>query len=255
MKVVSYNVNGIRAALRKGFLEWLEASGADVCCIQETKAEESQVDTDAIRAAGYPYQYWFSAQKKGYSGVAIFCKQAPKHVAYGTGIPYMDFEGRNIRVDFDGISIMSLYLPSGTNLDRLEFKLQYMADFHQYVNSLVKTHPNLVICGDYNICHEAIDIHDPVRNKNVSGFLPVEREWLSKFINSGFIDSFRHFNKEVDHYTWWSYRANARANNKGWRIDYNMVSEPLKDKISRAIILSDAKHSDHCPHMVELDLS
>ena len=221
-------------------------------CIQETKATKEQVDLEAIQAAGYPYHYWFSAQKKGYSGVAIFCKQEPTNVAYGTGIESMDFEGRNIRVDFKEVSIMSLYLPSGTNSARLEHKLEYMALFQEYVNTLKKELPNLVICGDYNICHQAIDIHNPVSNKNSSGFLPIERAWLDDFINQGFIDSFRHLNKQPDQYTWWSYRANARANNKGWRIDYNMVSQPLKQHIKRAVILPAAVHSDHCPHMVEL---
>jgi exodeoxyribonuclease-3 len=150
---------------------------------------------------------------------------------------------------------MSLYLPSGTNLARLEFKLNYMAQFQEYINELKKTIPNLVICGDYNICHEAIDIHNPVSNKNSSGFLPVERDWIGNFINSGFIDSFRYLNKEPHHYTWWSYRANSRANNKGWRIDYHMVSKPLQEHIKRAIILPDAKHSDHCPLMLELDFN
>lgn len=252
MKIISYNVNGIRAAMRKGFLEWLQAANPDVICIQETKANEDQVEVAEIEAAGYPYHYWFSAQKKGYSGVAIFSKIEPKHVEYGTGIEYMDFEGRNIRLDFDNVSVMSLYLPSGTNLDRLEHKLTYMADFQDYINNLKKEIPNLVICGDYNICHEAIDIHDPIRNATVSGFLPVEREWIDGFIKSGFIDSFRHFNKEPHNYTWWSYRANARANNKGWRIDYNMVAQPLQDNLKRAVILPEAEHSDHCPHLVEL---
>ncbi len=252
MKIISYNVNGIRAAMRKGFLEWLQAANPDVICIQETKANEDQVEVAEIEAAGYPYHYWFSAQKKGYSGVAIFSKIEPKHVEYGTGIEYMDFEGRNIRLDFDNVSVMSLYLPSGTNLDRLEHKLTYMADFQTYINTLKKEIPNLVICGDYNICHKAIDIHDPVRNATVSGFLPVEREWIDGFIKSGFIDSFRHFNKEPHNYTWWSYRANSRANNKGWRIDYNMVAQPLQDNLKRAVILPEAEHSDHCPHMVEL---
>lgn len=224
MKILSYNVNGIRAAMRKDILPWLQTTDADVVCIQETKATKEQVDLEAIQAAGYPYHYWFSAQKKGYSGVAIFCKQEPTHVAYGTGIESMDFEGRNIRVDFKEVSIMSLYLPSGTNSARLEHKLEYMALFQEYVNTLKKELPNLVICGDYNICHQAIDIHNPVSNKNSSGFLPIERAWLDDFINQGFIDSFRHLNKQPDQYTWWSYRANARANNKGWRIDYNMVS-------------------------------
>jgi exodeoxyribonuclease-3 len=252
MKILSYNVNGIRAAMRKDILPWLQTTDADVVCIQETKATKEQVDLEAIRAAGYPYHYWFSAQKKGYSGVAIFCKQEPTHVAYGTGIESMDFEGRNIRVDFKEVSIMSLYLPSGTNSARLEHKLEYMALFQEYVNTLKKELPNLVICGDYNICHQAIDIHNPVSNKNSSGFLPIERAWLDDFINQGFIDSFRHLNKQPDQYTWWSYRANARANNKGWRIDYNMVSQPLKQHIKRAVILPAAVHSDHCPHMVEL---
>ncbi|MCZ6593586.1 MAG: exodeoxyribonuclease III [Bacteroidetes bacterium] len=252
MKIISYNVNGIRAAMRKGFAEWLKRADPDVICIQETKANIDQVDVAEIKAAGYPYHYWYSAQKKGYSGVAIFSKLQPKHVEYGTGIDLMDFEGRNIRLDFDEVSVMSLYLPSGTNIARLEHKLKYMADFQNYINNLKKDIPNLVICGDYNICHEAIDIHDPVRNKNVSGFLPVEREWLGRFIDSGFIDSFRHFNKEPHNYTWWSYRANSRANNKGWRIDYNMVAQPLQENLKRAVILPEAHHSDHCPHMVEL---
>ena len=252
MKILSYNVNGIRAAMRKDILPWLQTTDADVVCIQETKATKEQVDLEAIQAAGYPYHYWFSAQKKGYSGVAIFCKQEPTHVAYGTGIESMDFEGRNIRVDFKEVSIMSLYLPSGTNSTRLEHKLEYMALFQEYVNTLKKELPNLVICGDYNICHKAIDIHNPVSNKNSSGFLPIERAWLDDFISQGFIDSFRHLNKQPDQYTWWSYRANARANNKGWRIDYNMVSQPLKQHIKRAVILPAAVHSDHCPHMVEL---
>ncbi|MCT8339634.1 exodeoxyribonuclease III [Flavobacteriaceae bacterium TK19130] len=254
MKILSYNVNGIRAAMRKGFLEWLQQANPDVICLQETKAMKEQVDTEAIEAAGYPYHYWFSAQKKGYSGVAILSKKEPKHVEYGTGIDYMDAEGRNLRADFDEVSVMSLYLPSGTNIQRLDHKLTFMDDFQIYVNELKKFIPNLVISGDYNICHKPIDIHDPVRNKNVSGFLPVEREWLGQFIDSGFIDSFRHFNKDPHHYTWWSYRANARNNNKGWRIDYNMVSESLQEKLKRAVILPEAKHSDHCPLLVELDL-
>ncbi len=254
MKIASYNVNGIRAAINKGFLDWLQQASPDVICLQEIKANKEQLDLNLFAEAGYPYNYWYSAQKKGYSGVAILSKQEPNHVEYGTGIDYMDHEGRNLRADFDGVSVMSLYLPSGTNVDRLEHKLQYMADFQTYINELKKEHPNLVILGDYNICHQAIDIHDPVRNKNVSGFLPVEREWIGNFIESGFIDSFRHFNQEPHQYSWWSYRANARANNKGWRLDYGMVAQPLEDKLKRAIILSEAKHSDHCPVVVELEI-
>ncbi len=253
LKIISYNVNGIRAAMRKGFTEWLTAANPDVICLQEIKATKDQVDIAEIEAAGYKYNYWFSAQKKGYSGVAILCKTEPNHIEYGTGIESMDFEGRNLRVDFDEVSVMSLYLPSGTNIARLEHKFGFMDYFQEYISNLKEEHPNLVICGDYNICHEAIDIHDPIRNANVSGFLPNERKWIDTFMNNGFIDSFRHFNKEPHNYTWWSYRAGARGNNKGWRIDYNLVSEPLRDNLKRSVILSDAMHSDHCPLMVELE--
>lgn len=247
MKIISYNVNGIRAAIKKGFIDWIQEENADVICLQETKAKEDQIPVEDLAAAGYPYQYYFSANKAGYSGVAILSKHKPNNVVYGTGIDYMDFEGRNVRVDFDDISVMSLYLPSASNIDRLDFKYQYMDDFFTYITELKKDIPNLVICGDYNICHQAIDIHDPVRNAKVSGFLPEERAWLDKFINNGFIDSFRMFNKEPHNYSWWTYRANARNNNKGWRIDYNLVTETLRDRIQSASILADVVHSDHCP--------
>ena len=228
--------------------------GITIGCNRTGKVKtREQLDVTEFERAGYPYHYWFSAQKKGYSSVAIFCKEEPNHVAYGTGIESMDFEGRNLRVDFDSVSIMSMYLPSGTNDARLDFKLNYMAEIQEYVDQLKQEIPNLVVCGDYNICHEEIDIHNP-KMKGVSGFLPVEREWMSKFIASGFIDSFRYLNKEEQAFSWWSYRANARANNKGWRLDYAMVSEPLKPAISRAYILPEAKHSDHCPIVVELAL-
>ncbi|MFV1448885.1 exodeoxyribonuclease III [Maribacter sp. HS] len=253
MKIISYNVNGIRAAIRKGFLDWLVAVSPDVVCLQEIKANEEQLDLSLFEEAGYKYNYWYSAQKKGYSGVAILSKTKPDAVVFGTGIEYMDFEGRNIRADFGEVSIMSMYLPSGTNIERLEHKLMYMADFRQYVDGLKKTNPNLIVLGDYNICHEARDIHNPVGLKNVSGFLPVEREWIGDFIDSGFVDSFREFNSEPNNYTWWSYRANARNNNKGWRLDYAMVASTLKERLLRSVILSEAKHSDHCPILIELD--
>lgn len=253
MKIISYNVNGIRAALKKGFLDWLQQANPDVICIQETKAHKEQLDVTEFENAGYPYHYWFSAEKKGYSSVAVFCKKEPKHVEYGTGIEMMDFEGRNLRVDYEDISIMSMYLPSGTNSARLDYKFSYMDKILEYTLELRKSIPNLIICGDYNICHEEIDIHNP-KMKGVSGFLPEEREWLGRFIDSGFVDSFRFMNPERQEYSWWSYRANARANNKGWRLDYAMVTEPLKEKITRAYILPEAKHSDHCPIVVELDV-
>ena len=252
MKIISYNVNGIRAAIKKGFVDWLVAADPDVICLQEIKANKDQLDLSLFETVGYSYQYWFSAQKKGYSGVAILCKKKPVDITYGTGIKSMDFEGRNIRVDYTDISVMSLYLPSGTNINRLTYKFEYMDLFKDYIDKLKKNKPNLIICGDYNICHQAIDIHDPVRNKNVSGFLPQERKWMSDFLNSGFIDAFRMLNNKPNQYSWWSYRANSRANNKGWRLDYTLVANPLKKYISQASILNEAVHSDHCPVLLKL---
>ena len=251
MKIISYNVNGIRAAINKGFIEWLRESNIDVICIQETKANKEQVEINLLEKIGY-HNYWFSAQKKGYSGVAIFSKKPPNNVIYGTKINHIDYEGRVIQVDYDDLSIISLYLPSGTNIDRLEYKFKFMKDFKEYIDDLKIRYPKLIICGDYNICHKEIDIHDPIRNKNVSGFLPEERQWLDKFINSGFIDSFRHLNSEPHNYSWWSYRANSRVNNKGWRIDYALVSESLKKNINNSFILNSVKHSDHCPVGVDI---
>ena len=252
MKIISYNVNGIRAAITKGFIDWLQSANPDVICLQEIKATEDQIPSDEITTAGYPYQYYFSAQKKGYSGVAILCKTQPKNIVFGTGIESMDFEGRNVRVDFENLSVMSMYLPSGTNNERLGYKFRYMDEIQDYIINLRKEIPHLVVCGDYNICHEAIDIHNPKGNEQTSGFLPEERAWLDGFMKTGMIDTFRHLNKEPHNYSWWSYRANARNNNKGWRIDYCLAAEPLKDKIKRALILPEAKHSDHCPVFVEI---
>ncbi|PTM09858.1 MAG: exodeoxyribonuclease III [Bacteroidetes bacterium] len=252
MKIISYNVNGIRAALNKGFIDWLISANPDVICLQEIKAMKEQLDLSLFEEAGYKYNYWFSAQKKGYSGVAILSKTKPNHVEYGTGIESMDFEGRNIRADFDSFSVMSMYLPSGTNIERLEFKFNYMDEIQEYLIALRIEIPNLVVCGDYNICHEEIDIHNP-KMKNVSGFLPEEREWLGGFISTGFIDTFRYLHPDKQEYSWWSYRANSRANNKGWRLDYAMVTKPLQENIKRSVILTEAVHSDHCPILVEIN--
>lgn len=254
MNIISYNVNGIRAAAKKGFIEWLVESGADVVCIQETKAQADQIPVLELKYAGYDY-YGLSAQKKGYSGVAILSKTKPDNVVYGMGIEKYDNEGRFIRADYGDLSIVSVYHPSGTSgEERQAFKMQWLDDFQEYVHRLQKERPNLVLCGDYNICHRPIDIHDPIRNANSSGFLPEEREWIDGFIKSGFTDSFRHVNGDKkDSYSWWSYRANARANNKGWRIDYCMVSDNIKNRISDADIIPSAMHSDHCPISVKID--
>ena len=254
VKILSYNVNGIRAALRKDFASWLKTTNADIVCLQEIKANVEQFDESVFTDLGYDC-YWNSAKKKGYSGVAILSKTKPKHVEYGCGIAEIDFEGRVLRADFDGFSVMSAYFPSGSSGDiRQAFKMKFLSQFQNYINEVKKDFPKLIISGDYNICHRAIDIHNPQRNKNTSGFLPEEREWMNVFITSGFIDSFRHLNPEPHNYSWWGYRANARAKNLGWRIDYNMISENLLPNLSRSAILSQARHSDHCPVLAEMDL-
>lgn len=255
MKIVTYNVNGLRAALKKDWLLWLSALAPDVVCLQEIKATPDQLpELHLLEELGYEH-YWYPAQKKGYSGTAIFTKIKPKHVEYGCGHEDYDFEGRMIRADFDNISVISAYFPSGTTGDvRQDFKYRFLADFQEYSDKLLQEKPNLVVSGDFNICHRAIDIHNPKTNAKSSGFLPEEREWMENFIQSGYIDSFRALNPDPHHYSWWSYRAGARAKNLGWRIDYNMVSKSLEGKIKGASMLPSALHSDHCPVLLELDL-
>jgi exodeoxyribonuclease III len=252
MQIITYNVNGIRSAISKGFLEWLDQQKPDIICLQETKAQPDQIPQFHFEELGYQ-SYWYSAQKKGYSGVAILTRKKPDHVAYGMGHPQYDSEGRVIRADYGDLSILSAYFPSGTSgEERQDFKMQFLHDFFQYAAELRKTRPKLVISGDDNICHQAIDIHDPVRNAKSSGFLPEEREWMTQFINSGFIDSFRYLNKAPHQYSWWSFRANARAKNLGWRIDYNMVTDNLHDQIEAVDILAQVVHSDHCPVLLKI---
>lgn len=253
MRIITYNVNGIRSAMNKGLVEWLKAANPDILCLQEIKATPDQVDAGVFEALGYQL-FWYPAQKKGYSGVAIFSKIPPLHVEYGCGIKHYDFEGRVLRLDFETCSVMSVYHPSGSSGDeRQAFKMKWLADFQLYINDLKNRIPNLILCGDYNICHKPIDIHNPKSNANTSGFLPEEREWMEQFIQSGFIDSFRHFNQEPHQYSWWSYRAGSRGKNLGWRIDYNLVANHMDKHLKRAVILSDAVHSDHCPVLVELE--
>ena len=252
-RIITYNVNGIRAAMSKGLIDWIKIVDPDIICFQELKAHYEMIPLLEFKEAGY-FSYTFSAQKKGYSGVAILSKTEPDNVVYGMGIKKYDDEGRFIRADFGDVSVVSVYHPSGSSGDeRQAFKMEWLEDFHQFIDKLKVERPNLILCGDYNICHKPIDIHDPVRNAKSSGFLPEEREWIGKFIDSGFNDSFRHFNSEPHQYTWWSYRANARVKNLGWRIDYNMVSNTIIDKMQRSVILPDAKHSDHCPVLLEID--
>lgn len=253
MRIITYNVNGVRAAMTKGLMSWISEAAPDVLCLQEIKASPEQVGVFELEEMGY-HHYWYPAQKKGYSGVAIFTKIKPDNVVYGCGIKEYDDEGRVIRADFGDVSVMSVYHPSGSSGDlRQVFKMKWLEDFNNYITELKKTIPNLILCGDFNICHKAIDIHNPKSNANTSGFLPEEREWMEQFINTGFIDTFRHFNEEPHQYTWWSYRAGARGKNLGWRIDYNMAAEPLKHRLKSAKILPDALHSDHCPVMLEIE--
>ncbi len=254
IKIASYNVNGIRAAINKDLAGWINDYKPDILCIQETKAQPEQIDNSIFEGMGYKC-FWHSAVKKGYSGVGILSKATPDHIEYGMGIEKYDNEGRFIRADYGDVSVISVYHPSGSRGDeRQAFKMQWLEDFTDYIVNLQKTRNKLIINGDYNICRLWIDIHNPTKQEKTSGFLPEEREWFQNFVDKGFIDSFREFNKEPDNYSWWSYRAGSRARNKGWRIDYNIVTENLKDLLVAANIHTDAKQSDHCPVSVEIDI-
>jgi exodeoxyribonuclease-3 len=248
MRIISYNVNGIRAAIKKGFLDWLKTNPADVICVQETKAVKEDVDHMLFNDLGY-HDYWFSAQKKGYSGVAVFTKTIPDKIELGNGHGGSDDEGRIIQLDFKDVRLINAYFPSGTSGDlRQTFKYKWLDEFFIWLNHLKTKHPNLILCGDYNIAHKEIDIHDPKGNKNTTGFLPEERAWMDKFLGSGWIDVFREFHPEPHRYSWWSQRfPSVRLNNKGWRIDYITTTEEMRSRLKDAEIFPDVKHSDHCP--------
>ncbi len=253
MKLLSYNVNGIRAAENKGFSQWLADASPDVIGLQEIKAMDEQFDWQVVRSLGYEV-FTFPAEKKGYSGTAILTRKKPNKVTKGCGVDWIDAEGRIIRADYDDFSFISVYIPSGSSGDeRQDMKMQFLEFFKPYILSLTKEFPRLIISGDYNICHQAIDIHDPIRNAGMSGFLPEEREWFTNYLQEGLVDSFRYLVKSPDHYSWWSYRAGARGNNKGWRIDYHVITEALLPHLQSASILPQVHHSDHCP--VELVLN
>lgn len=254
MQIISYNVNGIRAAIKKGLIEWLEAAAVDVLCVQETKASPADIDISIFTSLGY-HVAWYPAQKKGYSGVAIFSKKKPDQIVYGNGFEMSDAEGRVVRVDIGDLTIVNAYFPSGTSGDeRQAYKYQWLKEFSQYIEALKKERPEIVVAGDYNIAHKEIDIHDPKGNKKSSGFLPEERAWMDQFLANGWVDSFRVIHPEATGaYSWWSQRfPSVRLNNKGWRIDYLCTTETLAKKIKNATILPEVKHSDHCPILVVL---
>ncbi len=256
MRIISYNVNGIRAAIKKGFIDWLATHPADVICLQETKAIKADIDVLAIEKLGYE-THWFSAEKKGYSSVAIFSKIKIDNIVVGTGHLQSDREGRVIRADIGEVSILNAYFPSGTSgEERQTYKYVWLNEFYKYVHELRKTRKQLIIVGDYNIAHREIDIHDPKGNKNSSGFLPEERAWMDKWTAAGFVDTFRHLNPDVTGaYTWWSQRfPSVRLQNKGWRIDYICTTDNLVEKLKAAVIFPDIKHSDHCPIFAELEV-
>jgi exodeoxyribonuclease-3 len=256
MRIISYNVNGLRAAIKKGFLQWLKTHPAEVVCIQEAKAQQSDVIADEFNELGYK-DYWFCAQKKGDSGVTVFSKIEPDDVQCGTGHALSDDEGRVIQLDFGAVRLINAYFPSGTTgTERQTFKYTWMNEFFVYLEELRTKRPHLILCGDYNIAHREIDIHSPKTNQKTSGFLPEERAWLDKLYSSGWTDTFRNQRPdEKDRYTWWTQRfPSVRRENKGWRLDYISVTDSLRPLIRDAEIYPHIQHSDHCPVYAELDL-
>ena len=244
MKFISWNVNGIRACVTKGFLDYFKEVDADIFCLQETKLQEGQID---LNLEGY-YEYWNYAQKKGYSGTAIFTKKKPISVAYGMNIEEHDNEGRVITLEFEDFYFITVYTPNSQNeLKRLDYRMKWEDDFREYLKKLDAIKP-VIVCGDLNVAHKEIDLKNPKTNRKNAGFTDEEREKLSILLNDGFIDTYRYFNpKKENIYSWWSYRFNARKNNSGWRIDYFLVSENLKDRLVSADIHTEILGSDHCP--------
>lgn len=252
MNICSYNLNGIRAALNKGLIAWINEYKPDLISFQELKAAPEQFNVSEFEQLGY-HCLWNPANKKGYSGVATLSKEKPAFYSFGMNKEIFDIEGRIIRTDFNDYTHISVYVPSGSMGDtRQDFKMSFLDAFYIYIKKLLDDKPNLIISGDFNICHKPIDINNPERHEDVSGFLPEEREWMDRFASLGLLDSFRVFNQLPNQYSWWSYRQQARAKNLGWRIDYHFVSKALEKNLTNAFIHSDVNHSDHCPVEVQL---
>ena len=254
MKIATLNVNGIRSASKKDFWKWFESQDIDIVGVQETKISERLVNNQGLDITKF-YTYWFSAQKEGYSGVATFSKSDAKLVKKGMEIEEYDFEGRVLRTDFDNLTVINVYIPSGSSGEhRHEFKMKFLPDFQVYIESVKKENENLIVLGDYNIVHKGIDIHNPDRKDNPSGYRADERQWLDEWFLSGFYDAFRLIYPDKKQFSWWSYRAGSFKKNLGWRIDYISVSESLKDKVRDVSFFTDTMFSDHCPVIVEIDL-
>jgi len=254
MKLISWNVNGIRACIKKGFFESVAQMDPDVLCLQETKALVSDLEDTVVNPTGY-HAIWHSAQKKGYSGVSLWTKTKPKLVLEGYGDPKFDCEGRVVMAEYDNFAIFGVYFPNGQmNPERLQYKLDFYESFFKYVDEMKAQGKNVVICGDYNTAHTEIDLANPKENENTSGFLKIEREWLDRLVERGYVDTFRQFNSAPKHYSWWSYRTNARARNVGWRIDYFWVNDAFAKNVSSAFILPEVTGSDHCPVGITLAL-
>lgn len=252
IKLLSWNVNGIRAAYKKGFLDWLESTSPDILCIQETKARPDQLPQELLEPPGYS-SYWHSAQKPGYSGVAVYTKEKPLNVETGIGVKRFDDEGRLIRLDFDKFTLFNIYFPNGkASSERLRFKMDFYETFLQQIQSLRKERQKLIFLGDVNTAHKEIDLARPKENEKVSGFLPEEREWIDRMVSLGYVDSFREFCTEAGQYSWWDLKTRARERNVGWRIDYVFVTREMLDCMKDAFILNEVTGSDHCPIGVQL---
>ena len=254
MKISSYNINGIRAANKKGFTGWVQESNPDIICIQELRADELQIPQE-ISILDY-YQYYHTAEKKGYSGVSIFSKKEPISVTKGMGVDWIDREGRVLIAEYEEFEIMSVYIPSGSSGDlRQELKMEFLDDFIQYTEQFVNNRKPMLICGDFNICHKEIDIHNPEKQHKTSGFLPEERAWVTDFLDAGYEDVFRKLNPDTpDLYSWWSYRAASKQRNKGWRIDYHMATKEISQRAKKSEIEKKWNISDHAPVTIEYDL-
>ncbi|MBK1811821.1 exodeoxyribonuclease III [Clostridium sp. YIM B02505] len=252
MKIYSWNVNGLRAIMKKDFLNFLGTDSPDILCIQETKLQEATLDDAARNINGY-HSYFSFAEKKGYSGVATYSKVEPISVSHGIGIEEFDSEGRILITEFEGFTLFNIYFPNGqSSEERLDYKMRFYDALLEYCNERVKEGKKLIICGDYNTAHTPMDIKNAKSNEKTSGFLPMEREWMDKFIANGYTDTFRHFNPETIKYSWWSYMFKSRERNTGWRIDYHFVSNNLLEEVVGADILNEVFGSDHCPVSIEL---